>query len=146
MEKQNPNELSSEMKILLVDDDPIFIMLQSRIIRLAGIDYEISEVQNGSDALEWINQCLAMPHLIIIFLDINMPIMDGWEFLDNIENHPLKKYLKVIIVTSSVSPSDKIKAQQYPNVIHFIEKPINVQHIQDIFALPTLLDLSIHQP
>lgn len=138
MNAQKLNTNPKNLTIFLVDDDPIFIMLQSRIIKVAGYEFEKKEFPDGSKALECLNENIGTTDSFLIFLDINMPVMDGWEFLDAIQDHPLQKQIKVVIVTSSVSPTDKIKAQSYKDVISFIEKPITVAHIHELFKLPEL--------
>src|SRR5690606_38258261 len=92
--------------ILLVDDDYVNNFVTERLLRKSGIAIEIKAVRNGEEALtyltEEINYC---PDLIL--LDINMPEMDGINFLKNFKKMVLDKSIRIILLTSSVNPKDK---------------------------------------
>jgi CheY-like chemotaxis protein len=62
---------------------------------------------------------------VLLFLDINMPVMDGWGLLDIIHREDFDKKIEVIMVTSSVDQRDKDKAASYSKIINFVEKPLN---------------------
>ena len=75
-------------RILCVDDDPITVMLCKKVILKAEFAKHVDTAQNGEDALHYFdNLMLAKEHDYpqLIFLDLNMPVMGGWEFLDNFE-------------------------------------------------------------
>jgi CheY-like chemotaxis protein len=65
----------------------------------------------------------------VIILDINMPIWDGWDFLDEIVKSPLAGETKIYVVSSSNDPEDIMKAKSYPMVVDFVLKPIDIQKI-----------------
>ncbi|MFN3404494.1 MAG: response regulator [Cytophagaceae bacterium] len=92
--------------ILLVDDDYVNNFLTERTLRKSNIAREIKTVRNGEEALTYLtelkNRC---PELIL--LDINMPEMNGIEFLKNFKRMVLEKNIRVILLTSSVSPKDR---------------------------------------
>ncbi|GAB4240684.1 MAG: response regulator [Ekhidna sp.] len=106
-------------KILLVDDDPIFLTLAELAIKKERTDVIISKASNGEEALEFIQK----ESVDIIFLDLNMPVMNGWEFLEAIDGKPLDS--KIYILTSSIDPSDRNKAEENPNVVSMLEKPLD---------------------
>jgi CheY-like chemotaxis protein len=94
--------------ILLVDDDHVNNFITERLLRKSGIAKEIRAVRNGEEALtylsEEINYC---PDLIL--LDINMPEMDGINFLKNFKKMVLDKNIRIVLLTSSVNPKDREK-------------------------------------
>lgn len=107
-------------KILLVDDDPIFLTLAELAIKKESEEVEIFKAMNGEEAINFLkNQSVD-----IIFLDLNMPVMNGWEFLDalpQIENWGKEIY----VLTSSIDPSDQRKADENPLVTSMLEKPLD---------------------
>ena len=116
--------------ILCVDDDPITLMLFKKVAQKASFAKEIINAMNGEEAITYINNITKeekIPQLI--FLDLNMPIMGGWEFLDlfNASDYFSQNNTKVIILTSTIDPEDIKKAKSYPNVIEFFSKPITVE-------------------
>ena len=123
---------------MLVDDDPVINMVHSRLIE-RSCDYEVDVFENGRDALEKLSSQLKShpPHLPdLILLDINMPVIDGWEFL--VELRKLSpdgpETMKVIIVSSSIDSEDIEKSKTYPCVQNFISKPLTVARIKEIIA------------
>lgn len=114
-------------KLYLVDDQPIANFIARKLIELEGFHGEIKEFINPVEALKDIKKEAG----VIIFLDLNMPEMNGWEFLEVLKKRKICHY--IIILTSSTSNVDKQKAQEYPCVLDYIVKPINKHKIHDIF-------------
>lgn len=115
--------------ILCVDDDPITLMLCKKVITKASFSNAIITAKNGEEALEYFNSILnkeedKLPQLI--FLDLNMPVMDGWEFLDNFSTDKYSKVntTKIVVLSSTIDPEDLQKSKNYPMVIDFLSKPI----------------------
>ncbi|MBY0486693.1 MAG: response regulator [Flavobacteriaceae bacterium] len=130
-------------KILCVDDDPITLMLCKKVMEKAEFSKEIDTAQNGEDALKYFDNLKEMqnnntkpvlPQLM--FLDLNMPIMGGWEFLDIFSD---KKYhtffpdLKVIVLSSTIDPKDIEKSKSYSMVIDFLSKPITKETLKSYY-------------
>ena len=113
--------------IFLVDDDPIQNMLTSRLIENFDDQLEYRVYQNGEEAMEAINSHL-MPDIIL--LDINMPIMDGWEFLEAYESQ--KHKAKVFMLTSSTMTDDRSRAEEFDCVLGYYTKPINLKDIKEV--------------
>lgn len=116
--------------IMCIDDDPITLMLFKKVAQKASFAKEITNAMNGEEAITFINSITnedKKPQLI--FLDLNMPVMGGWEFLDlfNDSNYYHLNNTKVIILTSTIDPEDIKKSKTYPNVIEFLSKPITVE-------------------
>jgi CheY-like chemotaxis protein len=125
-------------KILFVDDDPITLMLCKKVIEKAEFSKEIITASNGEDALKYLETLKSTDKdnpLQLMFLDLNMPIMGGWEFLDAFtdENY-ISSFpkLKVIVLSSTIDPKDIEKSRSYPMVINFLSKPITKQMLQSI--------------
>jgi len=119
-------------KVLLVEDDPITILVCKRTIEIAGFANEVKSVVNGQEAIDYLKESSSHPDLIL--LDLNMPILNGWEFLDwfgtwvtNVKTVPA-----IYILSSTVDPEDQRKAMEYPNVKGFISKPLTREHLANL--------------
>ena len=131
---------SGTVSILLVDDDEINNFISIKLIKKALLNTEIMACLHGRYAIEQLLEIQAkdpskLPDYIL--LDINMPIMNGWEFLDEytrLNIDPLGK-TKVYIISSSVFSNDINKARSYPVVKDFISKPLNVDKIKELFEV-----------
>jgi CheY-like chemotaxis protein len=127
--------------ILLIDDDPITLMLCKMVITKASFSNEITTAKNGEEALQYFNT-LKQPNANgelkkqpqLIFLDLNMPVMGGWEFLDSFSTTAYSDYnhIKVIILSSTIDPEDLEKSKKYSMVIDFLSKPISKEMLEYI--------------
>jgi CheY-like chemotaxis protein len=128
------------ISVLLVDDDEINNFISIKLIKKALLNTEIMACLNGKYAIEQLSDIQRkdpekLPDYIL--LDINMPIMNGWEFLDEYKRlnlDPLGKS-KIYIISSSVFSNDINKARSYPLVKDFISKPLNVEKIKELFEV-----------
>lgn len=115
--------------ILLVDDDPIFLTLAELAIRKERPDAEIHRAMNGEEAMEF----LETKKVDLIFLDLNMPVMNGWEFLDNrVSSGRMDD--RIYVLTSSIDPSDQKKAVEHPLVVKMLEKPLRREVILELLC------------
>jgi len=116
--------------IILIDDDQIFNFLNKRIIDKLAAFEKVEVFNDARQALAEIKSRDFSPEYIL--LDIRMPIMDGFEFLDQFDKLPehLTKQTKIIIVTSSLIDEDREKCIQHANVIGFLPKPLNVESLK----------------
>ena len=115
--------------IWVVDDDPIYQIIVNKIIKKSELFSSVSSFTNGKDALDALKKTLEnneMPPNIIL-LDINMPIMDGWEFME--EMVLLKSKIRIYIVSSSIAFEDKSKAKNYTEIIAYLSKPITANDL-----------------
>lgn len=128
-------------KILCVDDDPITLMLCRKVVERVEFAKEIITVSNGEEAIHYFdalfeeqksNDFIVYPKLVL--LDLNMPVMDGWEFL---ESYKSKGYPEVfestrfIVLSSSIDPYDINKSKTYP-VIGFLSKPVTKEMLENL--------------
>lgn len=122
--------------ILLVDDDEPTNFLNQMVIEELDITEHIRVAQNGQQALSYLKKTgigdeqFPLPDLIL--LDINMPAMNGWEFLQHYSNLPAHQKANVVIVmlTTSLNPDDRAKAQEISDVTGFETKPLTVDKLQ----------------
>jgi CheY-like chemotaxis protein len=127
-------------RILCVDDDPITLMLCKKVIAKANFSNEIESAKDGVEALKIFDTLLSSgdsekdDYPELIFLDLNMPIMDGWEFLEEFSKNlkGLFPKTRIIVLSSSVDPKDINKSKSYPMVLDFLPKPITVEMLNNI--------------
>jgi CheY-like chemotaxis protein len=124
--------------IAVVDDDSVYQFTASRTLQATHLAHQILQFQNGSEALNFLRKGLDASQSIpdIIFLDINMPITDGWAFLE--EFHQLKarlqKDIQIYMVSSSIDPRDRNRARAFPEVTDYIEKPISMNKFSELLT------------
>ena len=122
--------------LALVDDDDTFVFITKKIIEKTNHVKEIKVFGNGLDALNYLKENLNSEYKLpeIIFLDLSMPIMDGWQFLDEFTNLETPKTNKIIIYvcSSSISPHDIMKAKKMSAVTDFIIKPVTKDKFSEI--------------
>ncbi|TLP73211.1 response regulator [Maribacter sp. ACAM166] len=112
----------------IIDDDPIFIYGTKRIIKEVDFAKKVIVYNNGQEAVDGLKEIIKEQGLLpdVIFLDLNMPIMNGWEFLDEYKNcrHDKSKKTIIYIISSSVDPRDLERVKNYKQVDDYILKPI----------------------
>jgi len=131
------NNPTRPISILLVDDDEINNFISIKLIKKAVDNAEIKACLNGRFAIDELVEIQKqdpskLPDFIL--LDINMPIMNGWEFLDEYKRlgiDPAGKS-KIFIISSSVFSNDITKAHSYPLVRNFVSKPLSVEKIKEM--------------
>jgi CheY-like chemotaxis protein len=114
--------------IFLVDDDPINNLINRRLLGKIGIGNYIEEFLIAQEALEKIKQ-LPKEDSLLIFLDINMPVLNGWEFLEKYTALFPDRKDRIVILSSSIDYQDRKKAFEYPIVSGFLEKPLSLEKI-----------------
>jgi CheY-like chemotaxis protein len=122
--------------ILLIDDDDINNFLSREIIGMSMPWAKIESFTNPEEALEYIHEKLTLQQPLpdIILLDINMPLMDGWEFLNAIDQLEQRSLFntRVYLYTSSVYHEDQLKAQNHSIVEKLFTKPLTTEALEEI--------------
>jgi len=124
----------------IIDDDSMYVNLVKKIIETRNLCQNLMVFDNGKSAINYFEVILSnldqknIPE--IIFLDINMPIMDGWQFLDKFVQikNKLDSPITLYIVSSSINPIDIEKAKSINTVKDYLVKPITLDSLEAIFA------------
>ena len=123
----------------IIDDDKIYVNLVRKIIEIKKLSENLLIFKNGKEALDYFQ--LIMGNMTedklpdIIFLDLNMPVMDGWEFLSEfikIKNN-FEKKITLYVVSSSIDPRDLERAKSFNMVTDYLIKPIELKKFEKIF-------------
>lgn len=125
--------------IWVIDDDIIYQTIINKLIQKSGVFSTHSSFMNGKEAMASLNKTLEEndSHLPdIILLDINMPVMDGWEFMEEIKKikSKIKKHILIYIVSSSIAIEDKDKSKTFTDIMGYIPKPITVDDLITIVS------------
>jgi CheY-like chemotaxis protein len=115
--------------IILVDDDPINNLINRRLISKLNLTPHIEEFLEAEQAIERI-RTTDVAEKMLIFLDINMPVMNGWDFLNQYMKEFKFRKDKIIVLSSSIDFQDRQKAKEFACVEGFIEKPLSPEKIK----------------
>lgn len=124
--------------ILLIDDNEADNYLHQMTLEEVGCAEKISVLENGKKALDYLLDLKEneLPFPDLIFLDINMPLLNGWEFVEafNEFNSGLEQSIVVVMLTTSLNPDDEDKAEKNKGVNGFLNKPLTSDTIHDILS------------
>ncbi len=118
----------------VVDDDPLYNFGAKKLLEISGFTQNVSFFLNGE--LAWIDlnkrleEDLPLPNVIL--LDINMPIMNGWQFLEKVSQINLKQPVQIYVVSSSINQEEIDKANKYEVVTDYIVKPLTLDSIKKL--------------
>ncbi|ABG60456.1 response regulator [Cytophaga hutchinsonii] len=128
--------MADKATIYIIDDDEIFQFITRKSFERLERNDNLFFFLNGEDALSSIKEAISgnKPSPDLIFLDINMPIMDGWDFLAELIKleGEMKKTPQIYMVSSSIDDKDLIKSKTYNMIKDYIVKPIKDTHIKEL--------------
>ncbi|HHG86718.1 MAG TPA: response regulator [Bacteroidetes bacterium] len=116
--------------VLLVEDDDLVNFYNEFLLKELNIAKEVVIARNGREGLDYLEKCDAnpgeCPYPDLILLDINMPIMNGFEFMEEYENRELDRRAKMLVVmlTTSMHPQDRERANSFPSIYEYLYKPL----------------------
>lgn len=123
--------------VLLIDDDITINYFHNRLIQKNELTNSVLISQNGKEGIQSIkelNSVCDTNEKTLIFLDLNMPIMNGWEFLEELKNinDALLLNYKIFVLSSSINPDDRKKAENNPLVTGYLSKPLSKEILEQI--------------
>ena len=127
--------MNNSARFIVIDDDPLNNTICRLTIKKALGAVEVITFTDPLQGLQYIGDQYSGPNgdggATVLFLDINMPVMNGWEFLEKYEslNHSVKNAIKVYILSSSVDDRDIEKAQANKNIVNYLAKPITKETV-----------------
>jgi CheY-like chemotaxis protein len=125
---------------MLIDDSEIDNFINLKMLEGCNFADHIYAHTNGKSALEFLKNIERMGNKDnflfpeVIFLDLNMPVMDGYQFIDEFGKmqDSLKNRTKIVILTTSLNPSDLERSKKYPQIIKFVNKPLTSQTLDSL--------------
>jgi CheY-like chemotaxis protein len=133
-----------ELSVWLVDDNDTDNLVNRRVIEISGFSKQVTIKNSGKEALILLESLTATPEQLpdLIFLDLNMPIVDGFVFLYEFEKNPIwLENIKIVILSSSNSRSDMNRiAKQHQHVVKYIPKPLIPEKLEELSKILATLD------
>ncbi|MGM0635374.1 MAG: response regulator [Bacteroidota bacterium] len=125
-------------EVLITDDDKMVLFIQEKMMKASSFFDTPKKFAGAHETLEYLDENQNEVQNFLVFLDINMPYMNGWEFLQEIDKRDYSDKVKVIMVTSSIDEGDQVKAKNYPRIIDFLIKPVNKETLLKLKENPNL--------
>ncbi|MCE3282834.1 MAG: Response regulator receiver domain protein [Chitinophagaceae bacterium] len=126
-----------KLRIFLVDDDHIYQFTAKKTLEAMGFAEQVDVFPDGEKALDFIREHASNPAILpdIIFLDINMPIMDGWQFVEEFQKLDLgSKKVDLYMVSSSVDEADQERSRKYQVINDYIIKPVGRTRFEQLIT------------
>lgn len=127
--------MNAKINLLVIDDDDINIFIIKKIVEKTGYEAQMVAKTNGQLAIDYLKDLIASQQVFpdLILIDINMPVLNGWEFLEAYDKLGLEKQVDMYMLSSSVYENDIEKAKTYKTVKGFISKPLSIERLIELF-------------
>jgi CheY-like chemotaxis protein len=128
-----------QINMLVIDDDEINVFIIKKILEKTGYAVNMISKSNGQLALDYLMELVknTAPFPQLILVDINMPLLNGWEFLEAYEKLNMPEQTHMYMVSSSVYENDIEKAKSYKTINGFISKPLSIGRLTELLRLIT---------
>lgn len=128
-----------DLRVILIDDNEIDLLLHEKLIDLQQISRTVLSFSSANKALEFLSSNISLPRIppTIILLDIQMPEMDGFEFLQAFDSYPqkIKSQCHIVMVSSSLDYGDITRTNANPMVVRLLRKPLLVKELKETVSL-----------
>jgi CheY-like chemotaxis protein len=124
-------------RIVIIDDDPMYQLIVKHLLQKIDKSISVTDYENGADAVAGLSAMPSSEWPHVVFLDINMPMMDGWQFLaEAAEKIPeLAQRCSIYMLSTSIDNRDRDRAEAMPAVREYICKPVSQEKLKEIVAL-----------
>ncbi len=123
---------------LIIDDDPIIVMLMKKMLEKSDFHAVPKSFNNGLEALNHLKDSYADNDKYVVLLDINMPVMNGWDFLEGLKEFADESNTFVFVISSSINQEDELKANDNKFVVRYLSKPV---YTDTLASLKHMLEL-----
>jgi len=123
----------------IIDDDKLYVKMLSRLLDIKKLCKEFLVFENGSEAFTYFKDIFDQPEIEkipqVILLDLNMPVMDGWQFLEEFVKikSKMERPITLYVVSSSINPDDIQRAKEFEEVSDYWVKPISLGELEEMF-------------
>lgn len=119
----------------VIEDDPLHLLITKKYIELSGFVDDTLVYKNGKEAFNTLSDRSMKGERLpqIIFLDLNMPVWDGWQFLDEFTKLQTDQKVTICILTSSNNEEDIKRAERYSSISYYLIKPIGLDELMEVF-------------
>nr|WP_315258506.1 response regulator [uncultured Flavobacterium sp.] len=120
----------------IIEDEPIHLFITKKLLDMTGMVESLLIFSNGKEAYDKLKAIFLASEKLpeIILLDLNMPVWDGWQFLDEFTKIPINTKVTIYILTSSDNPDDIKKAETYSMSKNYLVKPINLDQLKIVLS------------
>ncbi|BAO54636.1 response regulator [Nonlabens marinus] len=123
--------------VWIIDDDAVYTFTVRKLLEQCQLAHTVKDFKNGQLAIDQLTEINFNTHLYpdIILLDINMPVLNGWQFMNEFVKFVDKNAITVYMVSSSIDPRDRERAMQYEEIEDFVIKPLTIKCLRDLLSV-----------